>query len=67
LRRLLTYVFQDSFESLEHILVSKQLYDNSKRRRRLFDGPIVNNDSERQGQIGSRLGTFNCSECGGIE
>lgn len=39
-----TQVFQDFRGSLDHILVSEQLYDNSKRRRWLFDGLIVNND-----------------------
>lgn len=39
-----THVYQDFRESLDHILVSEQLYDNSKRRRWLFDGLIVNND-----------------------
>lgn len=39
-----THVHQDFRESLDHILVSEQLYDNSKRRRWLFDGLIVNND-----------------------
>ncbi|SPR96410.1 endonuclease/exonuclease/phosphatase family protein [Cupriavidus taiwanensis] len=39
-----THVFQDFRESLDHILVSEQLYDNSRRRRWLFDGLIVNND-----------------------
>lgn len=39
-----THVHQDFRESLDHILVSEQLYDNSKKRRWLFDGLIVNND-----------------------
>jgi len=39
-----THVHQDIRESLDHILVSEQLYDNSKRRRWLFDGLSINND-----------------------
>ncbi|HSI59758.1 MAG TPA: endonuclease/exonuclease/phosphatase family protein [Ideonella sp.] len=39
-----THVHQDFRESLDHILVSEQLYDNSKRRTWLFDGLVVNND-----------------------
>ncbi|MEJ7686947.1 MAG: endonuclease/exonuclease/phosphatase family protein [Variovorax sp.] len=39
-----THVFQDIRESLDHILVSEQFYDNSKKRRWLFDGMAVNND-----------------------
>jgi hypothetical protein len=31
-------------ESLDHILVSEQFYDHSRRRRWLFDGMTVNND-----------------------
>ena len=39
-----THVHQDIRESLEHILVSEQFYDNSRRRLWLFDGMVVNND-----------------------
>ncbi len=39
-----THVFQDIRESLDHILVSEQFYDNSRKRRWLFDGMAVNND-----------------------
>ncbi|MBC8058200.1 MAG: endonuclease/exonuclease/phosphatase family protein [Rhizobiales bacterium] len=39
-----THVHQDMRESLDHILVSEQFYDNSKRRRWLFDGLAINND-----------------------
>lgn len=39
-----THVFQDLRESLDHILVSEQLYDNSKKRLWLFDGLAINND-----------------------
>lgn len=39
-----THVHQDFRESLDHILVSEQLYDNSKKRKWLFDGLIINND-----------------------
>ncbi len=39
-----THVHQDFRESLDHILVSEQLYDNSKKRKWLFDGLVVNND-----------------------
>jgi endonuclease/exonuclease/phosphatase family metal-dependent hydrolase len=39
-----THVHQDIRESLDHILVSEQFYDHSKKRRWLFDGMVVNND-----------------------
>lgn len=39
-----TYVYQDIMESLDHILVSEEFYDNSRRRLWMFDGMIVNND-----------------------
>lgn len=39
-----TYVHQGLRESLDHILVSEQFYDHSRRRRWLFDGMTVNND-----------------------
>lgn len=39
-----THVFQDMRESLDHILVSQEFYDNSKKRLWLFDGLSINND-----------------------
>lgn len=39
-----THVFQDLRESLDHILVSEQFYDNSSRRQWLFDGLTIVND-----------------------
>jgi len=39
-----THVHQDLRESLDHILVSEQLYDNSRKRLWLFDSMAVNND-----------------------
>ena len=39
-----THVHNDLRESLDHILVSEQFYDNSERRLWLFDGLIINND-----------------------
>jgi hypothetical protein len=39
-----THVFQDIRESLDHILVSQEFYDNSKKRLWLFDGLVINND-----------------------
>lgn len=39
-----THVHQDIRESLDHILVSEQFYDNSKHRLWIFDGMAVNND-----------------------
>ena len=39
-----THVHEDLRESLDHILVSEQFYDNSRRRQWLFDGLIINND-----------------------
>ena len=39
-----THVHQDIRESLDHILVSEEFYDNSRRRLWMFDGMVVNND-----------------------
>jgi endonuclease/exonuclease/phosphatase family metal-dependent hydrolase len=39
-----THVHNDLRESLDHVLVSEQFYDNSRRRLWLFDGLIINND-----------------------
>jgi endonuclease/exonuclease/phosphatase family metal-dependent hydrolase len=39
-----THIFQDVMESLDHILVSEEFYDNSRRRIWMFDGMSVNND-----------------------
>jgi predicted extracellular nuclease len=39
-----THVHQDLRESLDHILLSEQFYDNSRKRLWLFDGLVINND-----------------------
>jgi predicted extracellular nuclease len=39
-----THIFQDVMESLDHILVSEEFYDNSRRRIWMYDGMSVNND-----------------------
>lgn len=39
-----THVHQDIRESLDHILVSQEFYDNSKKRIWMFDGLSINND-----------------------
>jgi predicted extracellular nuclease len=39
-----THVFNDLRESLDHVLVSEQFYDNSLRRVWLFDGLTIAND-----------------------
>lgn len=39
-----THVYQDLRESLDHVLVSEQFYDNSRRRLWLFDGLTIAND-----------------------
>ncbi len=39
-----THVHQEIRESLDHILVSEQFYDHSRKRLWLFDGMSVNND-----------------------
>ncbi len=39
-----TYLHEDLRESLDHVLVSEQFYDNSRRRQWLFDGLVINND-----------------------
>ncbi|MEJ6004081.1 endonuclease/exonuclease/phosphatase family protein [Paucibacter sp. AS339] len=39
-----THVHQDVRESLDHILVSEQFYDHSRKRQWLFDGLAINND-----------------------
>lgn len=39
-----TYIHQDIMESLDHILVSEEFYDNSRRRLWMFDGMTIHND-----------------------
>jgi len=39
-----THVHQDMRESLDHILVSEQFYDHSRKRQWLFEGLVINND-----------------------
>ncbi len=39
-----THIHQDIRESLDHILVSQEFYDNSKKRIWMFDGLTINND-----------------------
>lgn len=39
-----THVHQDLRESLDHVLVSEQFYDNSRKRQWMFDGLVINND-----------------------
>lgn len=39
-----THVHEGIRESLDHIMVSEQFYDHSRKRRWLFDGLVVNND-----------------------
>ncbi len=39
-----THIHQDIMESLDHILVSEEFYDNSRKRLWMFDGMTVNND-----------------------
>ena len=39
-----THVHQDLRESLDHVLVSEQFYDHSRRRLWLFDGLSIFND-----------------------
>ncbi|OVZ58828.1 nuclease [Pigmentiphaga sp. NML080357] len=39
-----THVHQDIRESLDHILVSQEFYDNSRKRLWMFDGLVINND-----------------------
>ena len=41
---LYTHVFKNSRESLDHILVSQEFYDNSRKRIWAFDGMEVAND-----------------------
>ncbi len=39
-----TYIYQDMHQSLDHILVSRELYDNSRSRIWAFDGMDIWND-----------------------
>jgi hypothetical protein len=39
-----THIYQDAMESLDHIFVSEEFYDNSRRRIWMFDGLTINND-----------------------
>lgn len=51
-----THVHQDLRESLDHVLVSEQFYDHSRKRRWLFDGLVINNDHlnfDNQKEVGT--------------
>ena len=39
-----THVHEGLRESLDHVLVSEQFYDNSRKRLWLFEGLVINND-----------------------
>lgn len=39
-----THIFQDTRESLDHIVVSEQFYDHSRKREWIFRGMTVHND-----------------------
>jgi hypothetical protein len=39
-----THIYQDVMESLDHILVSQEFYDNSRKRVWAFDGMDIRND-----------------------
>ncbi len=39
-----THIYQNSLESLDHILVSQEFYDQSKKRLWLFRGMEIIND-----------------------
>lgn len=39
-----THIHQNSLESLDHVLVSQEFYDNSKKRRWAFKGLTITND-----------------------
>lgn len=43
-----TYSYKGMKESLDHILFSQEFYDQSKKRRWMFDGLFVNNDHLNQ-------------------
>lgn len=45
---LYTYSYKGMKESLDHILFSQEFYDQSKKRRWMFDGLFVNNDHLNQ-------------------
>ena len=45
---LYTYSHNGMKESLDHILFSQEFYDQSKKRRWMFDGLFVNNDHLNQ-------------------
>ncbi len=54
-----THVHQDLRESLDHVLVSEQFYDNSHRRLWLFDGLVIYNDhlNDAEPALHKRKGT----------
>ncbi len=54
-----THVHEDLRESLDHVLVSEQFYDNSSRRMWLFDGLVIVNDhlNDTAGAEHKRKGT----------
>jgi endonuclease/exonuclease/phosphatase family metal-dependent hydrolase len=39
-----THIYQNAFESLDHILVSQEFYDNSKKRVWAFKDLVISND-----------------------
>jgi hypothetical protein len=39
-----THIHQDMRESLDHVLVSQEFYDNSRKRQWMFNGLVINND-----------------------
>ena len=43
-----TYSYKGMKESLDHVLFSQEFYDQSKKRRWMFDGLFVNNDHLNQ-------------------
>lgn len=45
-----THVFNDTRESLDHILVSQEFYDNSRKRIWAFDGLTIANDHLNEDQ-----------------
>jgi hypothetical protein len=58
-----TRVHNDLRESLDHVLVSEQFYDKSRRRLWLFDGLIINND-HLNATITARPGPAITASCG---
>ncbi len=52
-----THVFEDTRESLDHIVVSEQFYDHSRKREWIFKGMTVHNDHLNDEEFEDSIGS----------